>query len=213
MKDFSNYHGVNTNEKLTHDGLLLLEKSLDGFSAYDVIIDDDKQTRLLIYRKWDANSQTRKVIGKREDIEIGNILEFEAHKWLVTTFPEDNKIYKKAEIKLCNSTFHIQSDKTRVLIGHDGDGRPIYEEQYAIDYHEPCVVENKVVSTQDSGQILLPEGQLNITMKYIEADNVKLGSEFRMYEETYEIRDIDYSKVINGIGIVTLNGRRRTGAI
>ncbi|WP_137743254.1 hypothetical protein [Robertmurraya siralis] len=167
----------------------------------------------VLIRHGKKNEEKKAIFKPDTHIDVGSVLEFNNKKYLVLDFLGEGvyQAYPTATIKLCNSAFHVLSNRTRKLIGHDSDGRPIYDDQYEVDYYEPCVVENKVITTQDRGQILLPEGQLNITIKYIKADNIKLGSEFQMYDEVYEIRDIDYSKAVNEIGIITLNGRRKTG--
>jgi hypothetical protein len=48
----------------------------------------------------------------------------------------------------------------------------------------------------------LPQGQLRVTMSY--RDDVKVNDTFSMYNNTYKIRGIDYTKVINGKGIMVL---------
>lgn len=208
MKDFSNYHGINTNQKLTHDGLLILQKSLDGFGGYDVVINNIVNSKVLVYQKWDGNSETKKVIGRIEDIERGNLLKLEGDDWLVTTHPEDNRIYRKAEIKLCNSTFPIESDKTPVLIGRDPKtGRPIYDYQSTITY-EPCVVETKYFFNNRNEQITLPEDRVMISIKYHNDTNLEINKEFDLYKTRFRITFVDYSKVVNHKGIITITGER-----
>lgn len=208
MKDFSNYHGINPNEKIFHDGLMILERSLDGFAAYNVVINNLIDSKVLVYEKWDSNSETKKVIGRIEDIERGNLFKLEGLDWLVTTHPEDNKIYRKAEIRLCNSIFPIESDKTPVLIGYDKYNRPIYEEQVSTK-QVPCVVETKYYFNNRNEQITLPEDRIMVTMKYQKAPNIGKNKEFDMYESRFNTTFIDYSKVVNGVGIMTLTGERR----
>lgn len=214
MKDYSNYHGTNSSEKITHDGLLLLEKSLNGFEGQDVLINSTVNSKVLIYQRWDANSEVKKVIGRIEDIDRGNLFRIGELDWLVTTIPEDNKIYRKAEMRLCNSTFPIQSDKTQVLLT-DENGNPILndfgEEQYEWTYiteEVPCIVESKVVSDYTNEAINLPEGRLDVTIPHRDGENVAIGKEFSMYGAVYQIGEIDYTKSMNGAGILVLKGKK-----
>lgn len=217
MKDYSNYHGISTNEKLSHDGLLLLQKSLDGFEGTDVFINGTTQSKVLMYQKWDANTETKKVIGHIADIELGNLFKIDELNWLVTTFPEDNKIYRKAEIRLCNSTFPIESNKTSVLkrdengdIVRDRYGRPVMIESGGEIIQEPCIVETGYYFNNRNEQITLPEDRVLVTLKYQEAPNVNENVRFEMYKSRFKITHIDYTKVINGKGVMTITGERVT---
>ncbi|KON87343.1 hypothetical protein AF332_11240 [Sporosarcina globispora] len=207
MKDYSNYHGLNTNDKITHDGLLILEQSLDGFAGYEVIINDSIHSKVLIYEKWDSNSETKKVIGRIQDIERGNLLKVRELNWLITTLPEDNKIYRKAEIQLCNSTFPISSNKTSVLIGYNEFDEPIYEDTVT-EVTSPCIVSTSMQSANTDEPINLPEGQIEVTIPYTESENILEGKEFKMYNATYKIIGIDYTKAINQTGLVIIKGKR-----
>jgi hypothetical protein len=208
MKDFSNYHNINLNEKISHDGLLLLENSLSGFESYEVVINNSMNSRVLVYQKYDADSTTKKVIGRIEDIEQGNVLSIDNVNWLITTFPEDNKIYRKAEMKLTNSTYPIKSNKTRVLIGHDSYGKPIYRESYEIDKPVPCIVEVGTTTTDTNAQLVIPKNTMYITLQHQPSDTIAENYEFTMYNNNYKIVDIDYTKVIGEKGIIKIIAER-----
>lgn len=207
MKNYNNYHNTNINEKLSHDGLLLLEHSLNGFESYDVLINDSITSKVLIYQKFDADSETKQVIGRIEDIERGNVLKQGDMNWLVTTLPEDNKIYRKAEMRLCNSTFPIQTNSTKVLVGYDDYNRPEFEEVANVN-HVPCIVETKYFYRGMNDQITLPQDSIMVTLQYNESDNIETNQEFEMYKSKFKITHIDYSKVINGKGIIIISGER-----
>lgn len=207
MKDYSNYHQTNSKDKLSHDGLLLLERSLNGFEGYDAVVNSTKSTKIMIYQKWDSDSETKKVIGHIADIDRGNLIKVTNDTWLITTLPEDNKVYRKAEMKLCNSTFPIQSNKTQVLVGHDSEGRPIYDEQLN-ETLIPCVVTDKYYENDLNDKINLPEGRLLIAIQFQSFDMVKENYEFNMYNSRYKIIGIDYTKVVNNKGVLTIQADR-----
>lgn len=150
----------------------------------------------------------QKIIGKVEDIELGNLLFFNNLNWLVTTFPEDNKIYRKAEIKLCNATFPIKSSKTKILKGYNKYGKPLYDDIYDVNKFSPCIVESKNTNPNNDNQLSISENQLLITLQYQESDTLVLNYEFEMYGERYKIINIDYTKVISDIGILKLIAER-----
>ncbi|WP_436580077.1 hypothetical protein [Heyndrickxia oleronia] len=207
VKDYKNYHQVNVKDKMMRDGLTLLKNSLDGFEGYDVVLNDSKDTKVVFYDKYDGRSDVKKIIGYVEDIELGNLFKINDENWLVITYPEDNRVYHKAEIQLCNSTFPIESDKTEVLIGYDDYGRPEYDYQI-LTKDEPCIVETKYYFNNRNEQITLPEDRVMISMKYQKATNIATNKEFDLYESRFRITFIDYSQVINGKGIMTITGER-----
>lgn len=216
MKDYRNYHQADSNLKIERNGLEILEHSLDGFEGYDVLINNEKSSKILLYQKYDAEGSHKKIIGKIEDIELGNLLYFKDFNWLVISFPEDNKIYRKAEIQLCNATFPIKYNKKKVLLRDengkvitDDFGKPEYTEAYEIEKDEPCVVENKLINTlSDNDQIQLPNGQISIKLKYQQSDTIQLNYVFNMFNDNYKIIDIDYTKVINNVGIVIIRAKK-----
>ncbi|MFS1518502.1 hypothetical protein V1503_18875 [Bacillus sp. SCS-151] len=207
MRDYSNYHNTDMNEKIAHDGNLILEHSLNGFEGYDATINNHDTAKVLIYEKYDSDSETKKVIGYTQHIERGNLLTIDGLHWLITSFPEDNKIYRKAEIRLCNATFPHEYNKTRVLLGYDRDGKPIYDD--VVEYeHIPCIAETKYTSTFNNDQLPLPDGHIKLILQYRVSESITVNREFEMYKNTYKITDIDYTKVINDKGIMVILAER-----
>ena len=121
-----------------------------------------------------------------------------------------NEIYPTATLKLCNSTYPIKQNKTKTL-KLDTQGKPvtdkfgdpvyIYTDGQIINI--PCIVESSIVAADENKQLPLPQGQLRVTMQYRE--DIKMNDTFPMYNNTYKIRNIDYTKVINSKGIMTLS--------
>lgn len=210
LNDYSNYHDININEKISHDGLLLLEHSLNGFEGYDVVINNSVNSKLLVYQKYDAESTTKKVIGRIEDVELGNLLNITNQNWIVSTVPEDNKIYRKAEIQLCNSTFPIKTNKTKVLSGeYYENGTPIWNYIGGEDHSDPCIVEMGSISTDTGTQLVIPENRMYVTLRRQQSDTLVENYEFEMYGNQYKIINIDYTKVIDGKGIIKILAERK----
>ncbi|MCM3110034.1 hypothetical protein [Lederbergia lenta] len=216
MKDYSNYHNINTNAKFAHDGELMLNEILEnGFESYDAILNNDKQIRIVMTSKYASEGELRGVIGHISDIERGSLLEIEGNQWLIFSLPDDNKIFRKANIRLCNSTFRLEFDKTTVLM-RDEEGNLVldkYERPIPIEVEgkvvdEPCIVESKYYFNNRNEQITLPEDRILVSMKYQEVNNIGINKEFDLYKSKFRITFIDYSKVVNGTGVMTLTGER-----
>ena len=211
MRDFSNYHRFDVAKKIEHDSLFLLNRSLNGYSSYDVKINYDKLAKVLMGQKWDADGEAMKVIGHIVDIERGNLIEYDNDFWLVVTKPEDNRIYRKAEIRLCSTTFPVKLEDKEVLIGYDKLNRPIYETIAGEIKKLPCTVKMNDASTAiaDANKpINLLDNQVMVTIPYTEAPSIKYNEKFELYNDLYKIIRIDPSGSINEVGILRITGER-----
>jgi hypothetical protein len=214
MKDYSNYY-LDPNEKILHDGNLMLEQSLNGFEGYSVRVNDQYDTQVMLYNKYGSSAESRSVIGKPGDVRRGNVYTYENQAWLTVSFPEDYQIYKKAEIRICNNLFPIKQDEMRDLL-RDADGNPILDgrgrPQYitkTVDITAPCIVDSRYSFTRGEQQIVLAEDRIEVVVGYVESENLKLNFEFKMYGDTYKVKNIDYSNVINGEGILIISAERK----
>lgn len=214
MKDYSNFHNINTKAKIEHDATLMLEASLSGYAGKDVLINNTLETKLIINEKYDSDGEAYKIIGRLSDIERGNLIKSNEQYWLVISKPEDNGIYRKATMKLCNSTFPIQTDETSILLTDD-EGNPILDiyddEQFTVIGGEliniPCIVETSYSTKDDNVQLPLPDNSIKVTIQYNNSSCIALNYEFEMYDETYKISHIDKSKVINGVGLLIITAK------
>lgn len=215
MRDFSNFHRIDVAKKIENDSLFLLERSLNGYSSYDVKINNDKFAKVLMNQKWDADGEAMKIIGHIVDIERGNLIEYNNEFWLVVTKPEDNRVYRKAEIRLCSAHFPIIVEGKKVLIGYDNLGRPVYDEGETIEVNVPCVVKMNDASTaiaSTNEPINTLDNQIKITIPYTEASSIQYNERFVIYGDIYRIIRIDPSDSINGVGVLHITGERVTTA-
>lgn len=154
------------------------------------------------------NSEEKSILFKPDTvIDKGTVVTIDSLNYLVMDF-EANEVYPVAKVKLCNSTFPIQSDKTQVLIGTDDFGDPIYEYQEGTTENVPCIVETTVTSDSVDEAINLPEGRINVTIPFKVNPNIVEGKEFQIYGSTYQITGIDYTKSFNQKGILTIQGKK-----
>jgi hypothetical protein len=138
-------------------------------------------------------------------------VELNGNSYLIMDFQGEgiNEIYPNATLKLCNSTYTIKSNRTKVL-KLDSQGKPVLDkfDNPVYVYTDgattslPCIVESSIIAADENKQLPLPQGQLRVTLSYRE--DVKVNDTFSMYNNTYKIRGIDYTKVINGKGIMLL---------
>lgn len=65
-------------------------------------------------------------------------------------------------------------------------------------------MESSIKDREKNSQLNLPDGRIVITMKYQPISNVKDNAEFMMYDNTYKIANVDKTKVINEVGLMTV---------
>lgn len=183
--------------------------------SYVVTVNNEKNIRAIIQSRA-SDSTEKKLLTHINEIFLGDLIKHKNNDWLVVEFVDDNKMHSTTTIKLCNATFPIKYNKRKVLLT-DGEGkpildqlgRPVYREEYEVEKDEPCVVETKTTnSLLHTGQIQLPNGQIQITLKYQPSDTIKLNYEFEMFNDSYKIIDIDYTNVIHNKGVVIIRAKR-----
>lgn len=203
MKNYSNYHGVNFNDKVINDGNLILDKSL----IHDAVIQDVPE-KVLIYDKFSNDDGTKKnIVAKVGKLKRGYVVQFNNHDWIVISLPENNVIYEKAVIKLCNSKLLMKGNP--VTVTKINDFGEEYEEVVSYDSIEvPCIVETKILDDQIDEAINLPEGRIDVTIPYTEHEDIVIDKEFEMYSEKYKIIGIDYTQSINKEGLMIINGKK-----
>ena len=145
------------------------------------------------------------------EVKIGSIVTFNDKRYLLLEKDRD-EIYSFGKMEECNNTFKVQTGEAeRVQVGVDGRGRPKFKDKYGFE-EVPCIVRDKYYSSSQNQPIPLPEGQLQIVMKYIEAPNIEVNKVFKMYGREYKITDISYINVQDGVGIMTIYAEKRDDA-
>jgi len=203
MKNYSNYHGVNFNDKVINDGNLILDKSL----IHDAVIQSVPE-KVLIYDKFSNDDGTKKnIVAKVGKLKRGHVVQFNNHDWIVISLPENNVIYEKAVIKLCNSKLLMKGNP--VTVTKINDFGEEYEEVLSYDSIEvPCIVETTITFDDTDKAINLPEGRIDVTIPYTEHEDIVIDKEFEMYSEKYKIIGIDYTQSIDKEGLMIINGKK-----
>lgn len=142
------------------------------------------------------------------DIQVGSLVNHEDQMYLILEKDKD-EIFSFATMEECNSTIKVQvGDKEKILVGTESNGRPVYD--YKTNYKdEPCIASDKYYTASANTALPLPDGKIDILLKYQELPNLQMNDEFIMYEKTYKVADVSYTKVYKGEGIVKINAERR----
>jgi hypothetical protein len=202
----SNYFSGYENDEFSQNATAAFDELLNNSpETYSVLV-NNTDTKLVIIQYKDENE--RHLIARIGEIQLGDIVNHKNLNWLVTSNPDDNKMNLSTIIKLCNSTYPIKSNKTRVLIGTTDLGKPIYQDTWGIDTTSPCIVETGIGSANTNAQLVIPNKSVIITMKNQVSDTLVVNYEFSMYSNQYKIIDIDYTKVIADKGIIKILAER-----
>ncbi len=213
LKDYSNYHKVNINEKLLHDGKLIFQQGLKGFESEIVTIDGIEKTVMITSKYSSGDGTSKYILGEISDIYCGGVVKYNGETWLITSLPHSNKIYKKAEIKICGYEFTLTSDDKSVDSGKVNEitGKPIYKRIPGEKTEVPCIFERSTSINGTELAVNLPDGQANITIPYFVHEKLKIGLTLTFFGETYQVNDIDYSKVYGDHGTIRLIAKKKVG--
>lgn len=151
---------------------------------------------------------------------FGDFIEYQGNFYLNVFLPEERETYWSSKARLCNSTYPIKSNKTRVLkVDTQGNpvldkfGDPVYIVNEGTITNIPCIVESSIIAADENKQLPLPQGQLRVTLQYQNVEDIQVNKTFTMYNNTYMIRYVDYTKVINDKGIITLSVEQVTSEV
>ena len=125
---------------------------------------------------------------------------------------DDFGTYPQLIGELCNETFSMKVDATRVIIGYNDFDKPITKDIGAQTHHIPCVLTTKIYSTVENSAIPLPDGSMIIRMSYNPLRIPKINYVFTHRGNPYKITTISYENVINEIGYIEMRLQRTTGA-
>ncbi|MDT0160276.1 hypothetical protein [Bacillus sp. AG4(2022)] len=214
FKDLVNQKQFQSDNSLMDRNKEVFADNFDTSPLSTTITVNDVNTVAMIRQEKDSNK--KKLIFRPDTkIDIGSVIRINSSYYLTLDFLSEgiNEVYPTAKVQLCNSTLPIQSGKTRVLkrnskgevMYNDLTGEPLTEWIEGKTELIPCIVESSYRVNENNDQIWLPEGEISITLPY--HSELQLGYEFNMYGAKYKVLNFDMSKVINGIGILTLRAK------
>lgn len=155
-----------------------------------------------------SNYNERRILFKKDDIDIGDIIVHEGRNWLVTEIPFFNKIHSKSKMLMCTQVLSIHTEAEERILGYDNLGRPITKIVEGKPLEFPCVVQSVDTYLNEGdtdGNINFPDGRIVLFIQNTRNANVTVGKEFTMFGFTYRIFGINRSKVIDNKGILIIN--------
>lgn len=202
----NNYRNrIQNSGNLLSSSKAVIDSQFSSHPNFKVVLIDGL-SKEVIYTQGKKSEDKELLLRSGTSCDIGSVVQVNGNSYLVMDFIGEgiNEIYPTAKLNLCNSTFPIQSNKTQVLVGEDSEGRPVYEDTYETT-SLPCIVADKLYVKNADEQLPLPEGKLLIIVQFIDFNMVKENYEFTMYNSAYKVTSIDYTKVVNNKGYITIH--------
>lgn len=137
------------------------------------------------------------------ELFLGDKYRYKNNVWLCTDNDSEGYV-SRCFVRKCNSSVSIQTGETRTQTGTDSLGRPIYAST-PIYFESECIVSTKLYINsfmKVDKAINLPSGQLIVYVPYDSDYAIREKMEFEMYGYTYSIFDLDYTRIINGVGLL-----------
>ncbi len=194
-------------EALIENSKTFLDNNFTTSPSYYIVEVNGEEEGVIINRT--TNYNVKKVYFKSNSKpELGSLIKYKDEFYILLSKDEDELVLF-GDMEECNNTIKIQKEEAKEeLVGYDQDGRPHYKEVVNFE-DEPCIVRDTYYSTSENAQLPLPNGKLEITIKYQPMLNIDVNKEIIMYEKNYKITDINYVNVIDGVGYVKINAERR----
>jgi hypothetical protein len=181
----------------------MINKSFADSFGYSVVKIDDVDTEVVIINK-DDSTQKELLLRPNQTTKKGATVFIGTQYYLVTDF-NGNGINQKAKIKLCNNALTLKGETTKVIVGHNDFGEPIYEEVSSSDISVPCIVETTYFPLDNKDEAInLPQGRIRIIIPYIEHKDININKHLIIYGENYKIIGIDYTQSINKEGLIII---------
>ncbi|WP_394175581.1 hypothetical protein [Guptibacillus hwajinpoensis] len=125
----------------------------------------------------------------------GDTIIYEETRYIIVSQVSSERYGKyKGMARPCNFNISIYTHVARVKIGVDGLGRPVYEDTPQYEEY-PAIITSKVADWSTGGQINLPQGEVEVTIKDTQSANLNEGDTFTSMGKTWNINYIDRSKV------------------
>lgn len=184
--DFNNYAQSGFNESLQNSPLT---EDVQVFNLITGIWDDKKA----IVQNSTSDNQTssflRQILSIIGTFKAGDLIRHRNKLWLMMNVPDNNKIYEKGIIQLCNYTLPFQTTSTTI-------------------YNEPCIVIDATRSSstgEDDGKVLtltdtqaLVYIQYNDKTKYLTEEKRIFLDQFTDKPKVYKITKVNRINYMDG---------------
>lgn len=200
-------NGQSTKDRLVRQSRRVAKNKFKTSPSFDIVDVDGKLTEVIVNR---TNDYDIKLIHFHYDYRpiVGSNIKLQEDVFILMEKDRD-VVYSFGKMERCNSTFRVQVGKAeKIQIGTDDRGRPVYD-LVAKYKNEPCIIRDKYYSSNDNASLPLPEGKVDIFMKYQQADNLAVNEEFDLHGKKYKISDVSYVGVVNSEGVMRIHAERR----
>ena len=134
-------------------------------------------------------------------IQRGDLITYENNKYLILSQVNSTRYGRyKALMRKCNFILHVHVADEEVVIGHEDSGKPIVETQPTYEDYA-AIVTSKVTEWATGGQLNLPQGQIQITIKDTGSTKLTVGDDFTFEGLPWTINWIDRTE--NGLLILS----------
>lgn len=169
--------------------------------SYTLVLVDDNKTEAIVTSKSEYNE--KEIIFRPDTkLNIGAVVEFRDTNYLLMEFIERD-LDPKGLLNLCNNVFIAKGQSIRIVVGTNPfTGQPVYEYQEGINLSYPCIATKTMINEDLNLPINTDRDLIKVTLPYFDFKE----DTFEMYEEKYQVKSIDKTKVINGVGLMTILG-------
>lgn len=200
--------GESSKDALLNRNKRRLEHEFSSSPSYYEVDINDKNVGVIINKK--TNYDEKLIHFKQDyDVQVGSIVKYKNDSYLIMEKDFD-ELYSFAIMKRCNQTVPFEISNEEVFVGYGDNAEPIYKNK-TTHRDLPCVVDSKYYSSNENSQLPLPEGKLSVYTTFVPESSIQTNEEFNLYEKRYIVADVDYTRVINGTGVMEIIVERKVG--
>ncbi|AZV43723.1 hypothetical protein BAOM_3114 [Peribacillus asahii] len=171
-----------------------------------VLINDDEYEAIIT--QGEKSNDKQLLLKPDVKINIGSVVKIKESNYLVFDFLGDgiNEIYPTATLKLCNNSLTVKGEPTETQVGTNPyTGEPVYEYQDGVPTTYPCIVTMQLENENLENQpIRINNDVVQVTLPYFDFKETQI----ELYENIYQVKTVDKTKVINGVGLLTVLGEK-----
>ncbi len=147
---------------------------LESPESYDVTINNTPKKAII---QSTTKDDERTILSKIDEIKTGDIVNHKSNDWLIFTHTDDNRVYEKGKMRLCNSTLKWQDDEGNI-------------QEY------PCIIFRPTGSGTDTDKYMtLPDKQYYVMVQSnIDTNKLKRDNRFIFFDNAWNTIFIDRSK-------------------
>ncbi len=203
---------LNANGSNSSDGIIQASKrtvgnSFDNSLFSSTVLIDNVDYEVIVTQE--KQSEDKKILLKPDTkVNIGAVVKMNELNYLVIDFLGDgiNEIYPTATLKVCNESLLLSGEPEETQVGIDPNtGQPVFDYTDGLPISYPCIVTMTMGNENLKNQPININGDtILVTLPYFDFKE----SQIELYDETYQVKSIDKTKVINGVGLLTILGEK-----